>query len=424
MRLPPLSNCISLKRLIDRRACIRTAKALCLVFVALLARALLDKTLTWQGGPGLVALWAQYQSLIELVAGITLVGLGQGLTVYAARDSHAFGPLLRAGIVWGLCLSGALAAMILVILLLMDGTASGSSLVHRNWVALGAAAGWLSVVPGLFMAWWQGREQRGRMILLLVLSWLPLLLAGSGWFGAPDIGHLLGVQLLTQLGLLACLVALHWQALWQGGTWRASPLSGYLWAGISVGILSPLSLLWVRAELAGLLSWEDVARLQALWRLTEWVTGISASVLFLLYLPTLAREREGQGFYMAFQHLWRIVFWPAAVVLALVFLLRMPLLLLLYDERFIMPWSSAGLFILGDVFRVAAWLPLLGLFAQGRVAAIAWGEWLSLPLFALLVTVVGPDTLQFAGVLYVIAYLLYFGFNSSVLWHRMPRAGA
>jgi hypothetical protein len=400
---------------------LRWLKALGLVCVVLLARALLDKLLAVQAGPTVVALWAQYQSLVELIASITLVGLGQGLTVYAARESHAFGQLLRAGTIWGFFISGMLAVAVLALLQLITGSDSADAVIRKDWVALGVAAGMASIMPGLFMAWWQGREQRGRMVLVLATSWMPILLLASGWFGVPDIGRLLSVQLATQSALLVILVTLHWRALWQGDSWRDSPLLHYLGAGLSVGLLSPLSLLWVRAELAAQLSWEHVAQLQALWRLTEWVTGISASVLFLLYLPILARERKAADFDGAYGQLWRVVFRPAAVVLALILAGRVPLLLFLYDERFIMPWSSASLFVLGDILRVAAWLPLLGLFARGRVAAIAWGECLSLPLFALAVTVARADTLELVGVLYALTYLLYFACNTRFLRQGLQR---
>lgn len=396
-------------------------KALSLVCVTLCARALLDKLLAWQAGPMLVALWAQYQSLVDLVAGITLVGLGQGLTVYAARREHAFGVLLRAGTVWGLLLSGLLGLLVLALLPLFSRVFPTSTSLQGEWVVLAVAAGWLSVLPGLFLAWWQGRQQRGRMVLVLALSWLPLLASGLGLWGAPDLRRLLWVQVSTQAVLLIGMLLLHWHSYWQGGTWRGSPLPRYLWAGLSVGILSPLSLLWLRAQLAAQLSWDDVAQLQALWRLTEWVTGLVASILFLLYLPRLAQQHSPAEHGAQMRRIWRVVFYPAALVLLLLALLRVPLLTLLYDARFVMPGSAAVLFVLGDCLRIAAWVPLLGLFARERVAAIALGECLSLPLFALLITVVRPASLQTTAVLYVLAYLLYFLFNRAANqrpgWH-------
>jgi hypothetical protein len=66
-------------------------------------------------------------------------------------------------------------------------------------------------------------------------------------------------------------------------------------------------------------------------------------------------------------------------------------------------------------------LPLLGLFARGRVAAIAWGECLSLPLFALAVTVARADTLELVGVLYALTYLLYFACNTRFLRQGLQR---
>lgn len=378
----------------------------------LFARAVLDKLLAMQAGPMLVAVWAQYQSLVDLVAGVTLVGLGQGLTVFAARNTHAFGALLRAGAIWGLSISALLGVIILLLLPTVTAWLGAGELLQASWVVLAVLAGWTAVLPGLFLAYWQGRQQRGRMVFVLMLLWLPLLAAGSGHFGMPGIAQLLKVQLFAQGTALLALVLVHWTSLWQGGTWRASPLPRYLWAGLSVGVLSPLSLLWLRGELAVNLSWEDVARLQALWRMTEWVTGSCASVLFLLYLPRLAEQHAAADFALQLRAVSHKVFRPALVVLILVFLIRVPLLTLLYDARFLMSWQAAALFVLGDAMRVAAWVPLLGLFARERVAAIALGEWLSLPLFASLVTFVQPANLENTGLLYVAAYFAYFLFNT------------
>ena len=379
----------------------------------LFARALLDKVLAWHAGPVLVALWAQYQSVVELVSGIALVGLGQGLTVFAARNEHAFGLLLRSSAAWGLAISGLFGILILLLLPLVQAWRETGDLLQAPTVVLAVLTGWVSVLPGMFLAFWQGRQMRGRMVGVLLVSWLPLLVTSVKFPGMPEVASLLRVQLATQTLLLAILLLSHWKAFWSVSDLRSSPVPRYLWAGISVGVLSPLSLIWLRAELASLLSWDEVAQLQAFWRVTEWVTGIVASVLFMLHLPGLAQPQTVTNFARQVQHIWRVVFGPAVVMLLIILLLRVPLVTFLYDSRFLMSSWAAALFILGDCLRIAAWVPLLILFARERVAAIALGEWLSLPLFAGLITVVKPSGLEGTAVLYVLVYMLYFIFNQT-----------
>jgi hypothetical protein len=64
--------------------------------------------------------------------------------------------------------------------------------------------------------------------------------------------------------------------------------------------------------------------------------------------------------------------------------------------------------------RIAAWIPLFGLYAASRTRAIAAGELLSLPLFAALCLAAGDRlTLEVAGALWLATYAGYGVFN---LW--------
>lgn len=383
-----------------------------LVLIGLGARALIDKMLAIQAGPQAVAHWAQLQSLYELVGGVALVGIGQGVTVYAARADQEPAQLLHAGLAWGVSVSVALAGLLLVCLPWVN-LWTGRDLVPAPWLAgLAALAGVLSVVPGVFVAFWQGRAWRGRMLLAALAAWCPLGLAVLGVFGEPDLATLLVVQCVTQGVLALGLCLSRREVLTAAHPWWRAPLRQYLPAGLSIGILSPLSLVWVRGELASQLSWAEVAQLQALWRTTEWVTGLAASVLFLVFLPRLAVAARSEAFLPTLRGLWWRLWLPAVAVLALIGWQQPVLLGWLYDERFLMPADISLLFILGDALRVAAWVPLLGLFASERIRPVAWGEWLSLPLFGVLITVSGGDSLVTAGWCHVLTYAVYLAFNS------------
>jgi len=59
--------------------------AFIIILVDLLGRAGLDKVLALAGGPTMVALWAQLQSVVELVSAVTMAGVLQGLTVLVTQ---------------------------------------------------------------------------------------------------------------------------------------------------------------------------------------------------------------------------------------------------------------------------------------------------------------------------------------------------
>ncbi|NBY16390.1 MAG: hypothetical protein EBQ78_01690 [Betaproteobacteria bacterium] len=97
------------------------------------------------------------------------------------------------------------------------------------------------------------------------------------------------------------------------------PLLTFLPAGLSIGLLSPLSLIAARELLGRALGWEAVASVQAIWRSADWVAAFVSGMLSLVFLPRMSRAISGSAPAHA---LWREIgaavrwLWiPAAVIL-------------------------------------------------------------------------------------------------------------
>ena len=71
-----------------RPAAIKLALTLAIIAAGLLGRSAVDKVLALRGGGEAVALWAQLSSVVDLVAGIALAGIGGGLTVLVAQAAE------------------------------------------------------------------------------------------------------------------------------------------------------------------------------------------------------------------------------------------------------------------------------------------------------------------------------------------------
>ena len=101
-------------------------------------------------------------------------------------------------------------------------------------------------------------------------------------------------------------------------------------------------------------------------------------------------------------------------MITVLLLVQEPLLAALYDDTFEAPASAVALLFAGSLVRIASWIPLFALYAQRRTRAIAAGEFLSLPLFALL-TVLGTPwlSLTFTAALWLVSFAAYLAFN---LW--------
>ncbi len=398
------------------------------ILVDLATRAILDKVLAMVGTPGMVAMWAQLQSVVDLVSGVTIAGVAQGLTVLIAqaKNRNERAELLRAALKLGPLVSVSVALLFVLALPLMAGWVAHGKL-DANLMVLAAATGCIAVVPGLMSAYWLGQHRQQRVLQFALLGGVPLLMVALAAFGGLRIRELA----LTQCGALL-LVALpmgwylHRLAYPVGDISARRKLAPFMIAGLAIGIMSPASMLLVRGTLADELSWNDAGLLQALWRSTEWVTSFAGGVLSLIFLPRFSAAAGTSRYNQELRRASLTVLLPAAALLWLIYTNQRAVLFMLYDARFVVSDQAAALFMLGCLLRIGAWVFLFALFAARRTWLIGVGEVLSLPLFAwMLWNSSGQMTLERAALFYCLTYLVYLLFNAGAVLHPFPRrAGA
>lgn len=357
----------------------------------------------------MVALWAQLYSVIELVAGVAMSGIGAGLSVLVAqappeRRRELLDEALRLGLGAAFPVAAALAvAAWLAPLKLSPGAAS-----------LACAVGWLAIGGALINSFWLGEEHRGRMLALAAGSAAVSLAAAA----AAPASLLLETLTLAQ-AVPVLLVLFFRPSLFATRSTAYPVLRRYILPGLAIGILSPASLFAARAMVGGALSWHDAGVLQALWRLSDWICAPAWGVLSVFYLPRLAaaHAKDAVGA-VAREAFVRVVF-PAAALFALMFLFHRPLLAALYDASFEPSGTAVALLFAGSLARIASWVPLAALYATLRTRSIALGEVLSLPLFAALLAFAGASlTLELAGAFWLAAFVVYGAFN---LWAMRKR---
>jgi PST family polysaccharide transporter len=403
----------------------RSLATFAIILAGLAGRAGVDKILALRGGPDVVAHWAQLQSAVDLVCGVALAGIGAGLTVLVTQARQDDLRLLRFAIRPALGTSLAAALLLLASSPGMAGWLTGGA-PSASLVVLAAAGGYAAVLPGLLSAYWLGRHRQDLILLLSLLGLAPLLAAAllSAIDNFPRNG-------LIAQGSVALTLAV-FIAVWLRG---ASPpasdaqaaghakrqLMRYLPVGIAIGLLSPAAAIAVRGLLSASLTWSDAGFVQALWRASEWVTGSAAGVLSLLFLSRLSAAWGGSEFRRELARAGLAVLVPAAVLLLAIYANQKTVLTTLYDVQFLISDRAAALFLLGDWLRIASWVFLYALYAMRRTALIIAGEVFSLPLYALLLYVyAGGMTLERAGLLYLLSYLVYVVFNAVAVM-RMSR---
>ena len=367
----------------------------------------MDKVLALRGGSELVSLWAQLSSVIELVSAVALSGVGVGLSVLVAQ---AGAPERQAQLSWralalglGICLPVALAATVAGGL--FPGTLSSWTL------ALAALCGWIGVIHGTVAAYWTGLQRRD---LLLALTVAGALAALAVTVAAPREVLLEALALSQALPAVVILLLPRPAGTLLGPRERA--LERYILPGVAIGVLSPASTFAARAFVADAMSWHEAGELQALWRVSDWICGFASGVLWVLYLPRLAAAGPGAPLRDVMASAINVVLLPSVLLFIVLFAFHRPMLALLYDPSFQPSATAAALIFAGSVVRIISWLPLVALYATHRTRAIAIGEFLSVPLFAVLAGAMGSRlTLELAGVFWVLSYACYALFNAWAL---------
>lgn len=392
--------------------------SLIFVLAGLAGRALTDKLLVLVGGAEAVAAWAQVMSVADVVSGVSLTGIGIAVTVLAASHTgEGRRYWLKAALL--MCLALSCCAAILggflapnFVLLPGEGT-----LLY--WALL---AGWLAVGPGLLTAWLVGCGAVPRATLLTVAGLAtPLVLLLTSPFPSP-LQNLLAGQVLFGLVVLAGL-GLGLRGLPPVTREHVVRLGRFLPMGIAIGTLGSAALAWSRGEIGAHHSWQTAGQVQAIWRTTDWVTAIMAGVLNAHFLPRLSAAPDRSSFLRELRRSAAFTALPAAGLLLALWLVLPDALALLYRDELRPARTDAFYFVAGDGVRILSWIALFGLYARHQAWAATVGEFLSLPLFALLLTLsAGAGGLRGIGVLWCLSYLAYAVFNAWAL-RRSLRPG-
>ena len=365
-----------------------------------------------RGGSELVAFWAQLGSIVDVVAGVALAGVGTGISVMVAQADtlDRQRELLHQSLRIGLAVSAPVALAVVLFSLAFPGKLAGDG-PSQLLVALAAAVGCIVVVPGMLNGYWMGQQRRDLMLALAVGSALVVLAAA---LAAPQAQLLAALTLAQGLPALAAVFFLGRTGPRISSAAEHSSLRRYILPGLVIGLLTPLATVAVRDIVAARMSWHDVGLLQSLWRVSDWVGNVAAGVMAVYFLPRLSAAHGTPRFAAELRRAAVVTILPSALALAAIGALHLPVFSLLYDETFRMTDATVALFFAGTFVRIASWLPLYALYAMRRTRSLAIGEFLSMPLFAaLLAAWPGPLTLEAAGALWLAAYAGYGLFN---LW--------
>jgi O-antigen/teichoic acid export membrane protein len=351
-----------------------------------------------------------------MIAGVTLSGVGAGLSVLVAQTAlrERQQLFLRRALFLGLAISAPVGIAAAAAGSVFSERLGGAALSAQS-VVLAALAGWIALIHGLVNSYWQGQQRRDLM-LALTFGCAALALAAAVF--APQAFVMELIILAHAVPAVVLLFVPYRSTAPQRAEDRA--LERYVLPGLAIGILSPASMIIARSLVADALSWHESGVLQALFRISDWICVFAGGVLSVLYLPRFAAAYPRGGLDPVLRESARTIMLPSVLFFFALFLFHAPLLAALYDSSFQASPLAVALLFAGSVVRIASWIPLFGLYAASRTRAIAVGELLSLPLFAALAWAAGERlTLEIVGALWLGTYAAYAIFN---LWALRRKA--
>jgi O-antigen/teichoic acid export membrane protein len=422
--------------------------ALTTLIVSISGRTLLDMALSHFSGPATIARWAQLSSLIDLTSAVACAGLSPGVTVLVARASNldVQSMILRTSVMLGLACSALTLAGMIGVATMVDFAGFQNVGAHiqvlndptLRWTVF--LVGIFAATPVLAMQAWQSQGNPKRSCwLTLAGSTMTVTAAVMSPYLLDATGLRIGTLAPLMVLLAAMTISVPLTVWYSSQSWRPmmhnsgqfKALLTFLPAGLSIGLLSPLSLIAARELMGVALGWDAVASVQAIWRCADWVAAFVSGMLSLVFLPRMSRaisacksERESElGLKRGSAHaLWREIgaairwLWiPAAVILGAMIWAGPQWLVGLFGLSVVPEPAVFSTFLVGEWLRMGSWILLYGLFATGSQRVIAVGELCSLPLFAGLLWFVwllrAKLSLQDAAWAYFIAYVGYLVFN-------------
>jgi O-antigen/teichoic acid export membrane protein len=399
------------------------------IAIGLVGRAAIDKFVALNGGPDLLASWAQLQSVMDLVSGVAVAGIAPGLSVLVAQSAR--GENQRNLLLTGTTLGLGLGLPVLISVALFQWLTLNSSVPQwmQGWLlppewAVAAVAGWLSIGMSMLNAYLIGARRQYSIL------WLAAFMAlfGTGVAAFARQHNVIHAVLVFQAAAGALVIG--WFA-WRLLRSRVSvqfarfrELSVFALPSIAIGICSPLSYLIIRNCIGEALSMRDVGLIHGLWRASDWVTVLAGGVLSLYWLPRMASASNHAELRKLLRQAFYNVVVPSALALAILALLSSSALKVLFTDKFELPFHVSVLILAGDAVRVLAWLFVFCLYACRATRVIAIGELLSLPLFASsLLWLGGSMTPARIGAMWLATYTIYAGFNAYAVARVMRSPG-
>ena len=329
------------------------------------AMLVINKILAVYVGPSGYALIGQFQNALTGLTAVASAGVGVGVTKYTAEYNT---DLKKQHLVWSTaaicCAIGSCALAMIIYLFNIQISEHFLKSANYTWPVISIAICLpFLVFNALLLAILNGQKLIKIFVVANILNSISSVLAvyiGAWLFGL--IGALISLTIGQTIAFLLILLFTRDQWFKTGIRWQiydnriAKELSHFTLIAITTSIIGPATQIVIRNHLIDTLGIDSAGYWEAMMRVSGGLIMLISTPLSVYYLPHLAelidRKQIRSEIVKAYKHLMPTLL----VVTAFLYFFREIIIVTLFSEKFLDIEALFKAQLLGDVFRMAAWL--------------------------------------------------------------------
>lgn len=405
------------------------------VLVKMLSGLILNKIIAVYVGPSGFAVIGQFRSVISMVMTFASGALQIGVTKYTAeyendeqRLSYLWSTAVKISLFGSLVIAAALIVFreLLAVYFLQDPKYSGVFL----WLA---ASVFLAALNSIFLALLNGkREITSFVICNIAGSLLSLVVVGILVVQWKLHGALIALAVSQAVVFFATLFVclrkpwFHLSSLTK--EWHQPSfinLSKFMAIAAVTAIMTPFSHILIRSHLGEEFGWESAGYWEGLFRISDMYLLLITSTLSLYFLPKFAGITNAMELRTEIINGYKIILPVVALGAGSIYLLRDWIIALLFSDVF-SPMADLFLWqMIGDVFKIGAWVVSYALLAKAMTKIMILAEVVFGLSFVGLVIILTPIfELQGVTIAFSINYLCYWIVMGHFTVRMMRRMGS
>ncbi len=237
----------------------------------------------------------------------------------------------------------------------------------------------------------------------LLIRYLGIPGAGLALFLSISCTGVTGLVFLVRMRVMRLIP-------WKLGKTDAIKLGQFSLMLVASAISFPLAETIIRSQVTDAMGYEQAGLWQGLIRLSTAWLGFFNVVLLARYMPTISHLKGVDTITKAVLRTLGATVIAFAVFGLAVFVARSMILRLLFSEEFVVLSPLMGFQLIGDAFRVAAYVIVFAAVAKGATKIYLLGEVVQMALWVGLsvVAVRGWGSIESVTIAYIAAYAVYF----------------